>query len=1021
MESNKKRSFSTPTLLKRALAYLLVTAMVISGFNMVPMAKLTAEAATIGIGSTWYVGDTVDFAGKYIARDDAEGYIEDFTNILDNKFILQKPTYNPDWSQWRWKTNDGNATIQITAPDDKKSADMVPVGFKIKSGKGTEKSPYKFELVYVLEPGTYKIINVGYPSYSEKISITKSGDNNVVNIGNDSYTIFSKANGYYIARYQTQNGYYYPYLYNGRFVETDLTDDEFIGYRVNDSYYASNPNGIYWNITPIRDTTVTFINNAEDATGTMESKTFENGKVVNAVTNGFSRAGYSFDGFYTAETGGTKVFDSNGNPCAAANYIEAEGEGDNQTFKWVYTGASLTLYAQWKRIYTNVTFDGNAKDNADKASAFFAPEGDVAKPTSVIRKLNVGDSFATAMPIPERKGFKFDGYYTVATDGDMVFDAEGKPYIKADQESAYFAVSEEDDEKVTWKYLKEGNEDADKLTLYAHWSRAYTNVTFDKNATKAKFNGEVTPIKFEAGKAVPKIPVATYDGFKFDGYYTKNNEGKKGEQVFDEKAEPVVKENGGYFAVAEESDDEGAPEAGTIVWKDVDTNLDEAESFYAYWTRTQTKITFTDNMGVTDTINGGNEDITYKVGDVVKKVNVPSRTGFEFGGYYPTINGPNTGEDNTQVFDDAGLPVLNTDYIGNDGKWLDSTSARNNLDDNSTESLTLYAWWIPRKDYTISYYDREWLNSDISEGSYNITYVRTGDKQTDVKQGNFEVRSASEAGIDVSKHEAYTFEGWSTKQNAAEPEYVAGKQYKASIDKAAKEITDARTAADAAAKKAAEEAAKKAAEEAKLASPEAKAANALALNSGLKVSQTGSKLNVSWGAVEGAEEYGVFVQYCGKKFAKKATATTKTGTTSVKIKKLNGKSLKLKKNYKIYVVAYRTINGKKTVVGKTLTAHVVGRKNTKYSNPKKLTIKSSKAVTLSVGKTSKIKAKVTLVSKNRKSLSNAHAKKFRYASTDTSVAKVSSSGKITAVGKGTCTIYVYARNGYAKTVTVTVK
>ena len=275
---------------------------------------------------------------------------------------------------------------------------------------------------------------------------------------------------------------------------------------------------------------------------------------------------------------------------------------------------------------------------------------------------------------------------------------------------------------------------------------------------------------------------------------------------------------------------------------------------------------------------------------------------------------------------------------------------------------------------------------------------------------------------------------------------AAIKPAKASIDKAAKEITDARTAADAAAKKAAEEAAKKAAEEeaakkaaeeaakkaaeeaakkaaeeAKLASPEAKAANALALNSGLKVSQTGSKLNVSWGAVEGAEEYGVFVQYCGKKFAKKATATTKTGTTSVKIKKLNGKSLKLKKNYKIYVVAYRTINGKKTVVGKTLTAHVVGRKNTKYSNPKKLTIKSSKAVTLSVGKTSKIKAKVTLVSKNRKSLSNAHAKKFRYASTDTSVAKVSSSGKITAVGKGTCTIYVYARNGYAKTVTVTVK
>ena len=45
MKSKSKQQFSKYILLKRALAYLLVTAMVISGFNMVPMAKLTAEAA----------------------------------------------------------------------------------------------------------------------------------------------------------------------------------------------------------------------------------------------------------------------------------------------------------------------------------------------------------------------------------------------------------------------------------------------------------------------------------------------------------------------------------------------------------------------------------------------------------------------------------------------------------------------------------------------------------------------------------------------------------------------------------------------------------------------------------------------------------------------------------------------------------------------------------------------------------------------------------------------------------------
>ena len=46
MESNSKKSVSN--LVKRALCYALTTVMVISGFNMVPMSKITAEAAPGG-------------------------------------------------------------------------------------------------------------------------------------------------------------------------------------------------------------------------------------------------------------------------------------------------------------------------------------------------------------------------------------------------------------------------------------------------------------------------------------------------------------------------------------------------------------------------------------------------------------------------------------------------------------------------------------------------------------------------------------------------------------------------------------------------------------------------------------------------------------------------------------------------------------------------------------------------------------------------------------------------------------
>ena len=76
---------------------------------------------------------------------------------------------------------------------------------------------------------------------------------------------------------------------------------------------------------------------------------------------------------------------------------------------------------------------------------------------------------------------------------------------------------------------------------------------------------------------------------------------------------------------------------------------------------------------------------------------------------------------------------------------------------------------------------------------------------------------------------------------------------------------------------------------------------------------------------------------------------------------------------------------------------------------------------LTIGKTAKVKAKTVLVDKSKKQLSNAHAAEFRYASSNKNIATVDKNGKIKGVAQGTCTIYVYARNGYAKKVKVTVK
>ena len=198
-----------------------------------------------------------------------------------------------------------------------------------------------------------------------------------------------------------------------------------------------------------------------------------------------------------------------------------------------------------------------------------------------------------------------------------------------------------------------------------------------------------------------------------------------------------------------------------------------------------------------------------------------------------------------------------------------------------------------------------------------------------------------------------------------------------------------------------------------------KAKAKIKLNAGLKVSQTGKKVTVKWGKVSGADRYVVYAAYCNSGKCKKV-GTLSGSKTSMTFAKLNGSKLNLKKNVKVYVVAYRKVNGKETKLARSITAHIVGSKNAKYTNVKKIKLSKSK-YTLKANKTATIKAKIVLVDKKKKQLSDSHAPEFRYASSNTKVATVDKNGKITAVKKGTCYIYVYAKNGYAKKVKVTVK
>ena len=165
--------------------------------------------------------------------------------------------------------------------------------------------------------------------------------------------------------------------------------------------------------------------------------------------------------------------------------------------------------------------------------------------------------------------------------------------------------------------------------------------------------------------------------------------------------------------------------------------------------------------------------------------------------------------------------------------------------------------------------------------------------------------------------------------------------------------------------------------------------------------------------------YDIFFSPCNRNDKKGACKNVKT-INGNKTFKWTKSGLKKGTAYKAYVKAYVMKDGKKKYVKTSPLMHAfTSNGNKKYTNAKSVSVNKAK-VALKKGKTIKIKAKVTKVKKNKKLMPKSHAPKLRYMTSDSKVATVSKSGKITAKGKGTCDVYVFAHNGVSKTIKVTV-
>ena len=148
---------------------------------------------------------------------------------------------------------------------------------------------------------------------------------------------------------------------------------------------------------------------------------------------------------------------------------------DNTDNEFIFTSAdditqNITLYAQWRSLKWTLTLNGC--------------DGDVAETTQVV---TVGNAYT--LPVPQKEGHHFNGWFDSETGGVQYTDAQGASLVK-------------------WS-------EYENKTLYAQYT-AIPVVTFNTNG-----GSEIAPMYADSDFKMPADPIR--DGYEFIGWFTENN------------------------------------------------------------------------------------------------------------------------------------------------------------------------------------------------------------------------------------------------------------------------------------------------------------------------------------------------------------------------------------------------------------------------------------------------------------------------------------------------------------------
>ena len=181
-----------------------------------------------------------------------------------------------------------------------------------------------------------------------------------------------------------------------------------------------------------------------------------------------------------------------------------------------------------------------------------------------------------------------------------------------------------------------------------------STITFDNQGAEVEYTQSTVAIY---GGSLPSITKPIKTGYTFGGYYTEVD--GQGTQYYNASGSPVR------------------------TWDNASDTI-----LYAKWTATKNTVTF-NNQSAT---SAGTSAVTATYGELMPDINIPSKTGYTFGGFYTSANGVGT-----QYYNELGNPLRTWD---------------------KTSNTTLYAKWTANT-YTITLDEQ---NGTIGTTSITATY-----------------------------------------------------------------------------------------------------------------------------------------------------------------------------------------------------------------------------------------------------------------------------------------------------------